>query len=53
MNGCIGVFIFFEGIIDIIVVKDVVMYIVVINFKYIFCEDVFIEEVEYEKEVLI
>lgn len=38
MGGCIGVLIVVEGIIDEEVVKDVVMYIVVINFKYVFFE---------------
>lgn len=48
MGGCIGVLIVFEGFIDEVVVKDVVMYIVVVNFKYIDCDVVIVEEVEYE-----
>lgn len=38
MGGCIGVLIVVEGLIDEEVVRDVVMYIVVINFKYVFFE---------------
>lgn len=38
VGGCIGVLIVLSGIIEEVVVKDVVMYIVVINFKYIFCD---------------
>lgn len=35
MGGCIVVLIVLDGIIDEIVVRDVVMYVVVINFCYV------------------
>lgn len=38
MGGCIGVLIVLNGIIDEEIVKDIVMYVVVVNFCYIFCD---------------